>query len=130
MKITLFHLLVLAGAFVAATESVETGHVRRARHLRRALEESDAARRLAKDGPAAIQSQDDDDDLEPTEEMIDLVGELDDEDIETTEDDPQGRERDLFYMTKCKSRCVRKGCRRSGRLFDCCKTYMGNYIAC
>jgi hypothetical protein len=207
MKTPRFQFLALVGMAVAATASIEN-----TRHLRRALEESDAARSATKDGPTteedppggrylgrlrykkppriqsqeendddmetteddppgrrdlgrlcrkpatmrpkkpgrrdlgrlgrgrkpatpAIQSkeeEEEDDDLEPTEEMIELVGDLDDnEDSETAEEDPPGNGRDLFgRLPRCKSRCVRNGCRRNGRRFDCCQAYSGGYVAC
>jgi hypothetical protein len=183
MKTPLFQFLALVGMAVAATSSIEN-----ARHLRRALEESDAILRAKNNVPAAIQSMENDDfesteddppdrrnlgrcrkpatlrpkkpgrrdlgklryktppaiqaneddeknvddDLAPTEEMIELVGKLDDdEDSETAEDDPPGNGRDLFgRLPRCRSRCVRNGCRRNGRRFDCCQAYSGGYVAC
>jgi hypothetical protein len=116
MKITLFRVLALAGALAAATENVESPHVRR-----RALEESDAATRATTDAPpglrdlarlrkkkpgrkppAAIQSMEGNEyDMDPPGRTIELVVDLDDKDSGTTADDPPGM-RDLVRLRRKK----------------------------
>jgi hypothetical protein len=116
MKIALLRILALAGAFAAATENLESPHVRR-----RALEESDADTRVTtvdppgkrdlarlrrkKPGrkpPAAIQSMEGNEyDMDPPGRMIALAGELNDTDSGTTEDGPPGG-RNLAKLRKKK----------------------------